>query len=1044
MPLQVRSFRHAVLPLALALALPLLLPSNTSAQYFGRNKVQWEHFDWRTLKTDHFDIYYYPEEEQAVRETARLAERWYTRLSGVFERRLLERKPIILYADQSDFQQTTAVGGLIGQGTGGVTESLKTRVILPLTGNWKDTDHVLGHELVHVFQYDVLFDPARRRGQQGAPPDMPLWFVEGLAEYLSLGRESSLTSMWLRDAVSRDTLPDIRRLGRDPRLFPYRWGHALWAYIGGRFGDVATTRIFARAVQIGVAPAIEEVLNLKVADLSKDWQASIRRDYGPVVEGRQAPAALGARIVPLKADADETDVGPVISPNGQDVIFFSTRNLFTFDLYLADARTGEIRGRLVSENGDAHFDALRFLDSAGAWSPDGRKFVFVVFAKGDSELEILDVASKKIERRIPVANVGAIWNPTWSPDGRSIAFSGAAGGITDLYLYDLESGATRKLTNDPFSDLQPDFSPDGRTIAFVSDRGAGAGLANLTGPTPSGIWLLDVSTGAGGHLRPVASDFGGNQVNPRFGSGGHDLFFLSDRDGVNDIYRVALDGSNSGESSGQVFRVTRSATGVTGITQLSPALTVAPSSGRLMFSVFTNSDYQIHSLEPAQTRGEPVEPGPAHPGQTTAALLPPIEQPVPSQVGQYLANSAGLGPEPSGEDYYRPRLALDWVGPSAGVGVSSLGYSFAGNIAAIFSDMLGQREVGFAIQGGTGTLDQLGGQGYYLNQSHHLQWGVEGGHVPYISAFATAQGVDVDQGNGNVTRGTLYQEVQQTVTIDQASFITRYPFSATRRFELNAGVTRLGYDNKVIETLVVGNQIIDENDHHLPAPPSLQLYQASAAFVGDTSYFGFTSPVSGRRYHLELESTAGDLTFQSLIGDYRRYFFLRPVTLAARGLYVGRFGRDAESSQLSPLYVGDPTLVRGYEVGDISASECTPVPSDPNACPEFDRLVGSRVAVANLELRMPLFGTRGYGLIELPWLPTELSAFVDAGAAWAKGETFGARFDKNTPDRVPVVSTGLSARVLLGGIAVFELYYAKPFQRPEAGYVTGFLISPGW
>lgn len=1040
MPLQVRSFRRAVFPLALALAIPLLLPSSASAQYFGRNKVQWEHFAWRTLKTEHFDIYYYPEEEQAVREAARLAERWYTRLSGVFERRLLERKPIILYADQSDFQQTTAVGGLIGQGTGGVTESLKTRVILPMTGNWKDTDHVLGHELVHVFQYDILFDPARRRAEQGAAPDMPLWFVEGLAEYLSLGRESSLTAMWLRDAVSRDKLPDIRRLGRDPRLFPYRWGHALWAYIGGRFGDVATTRIFARAAQIGVAPAMEEVLGLKVEDLSKDWQASIRRDYGPVVEGRQAPAALGTRIVPLKADADETDVGPVISPNGQDVVFFSTRSLFTFDLYLADARTGEIRSRLVSENGDAHFDALRFLDSAGSWSPDGRKLVFVVFAKGDSELAILDVGSKKIERRIPVANVGAIWNPTWSPDGRSIAFSGSAGGITDLYLYDLESGTARKLTNDPFSDLQPDFSPDGRTIAFVSDRGAGAGLANLTGPTPSGLWLLELATG---QLRPVAPDFGGNEVNPRFGPGGHDLFFLSDRDGVNDIYRVALDGANSGESAGQVFRVTRAATGVTGITQLSPALTVAPS-GRVMFSVFTDSDYQIHSLEPAQTRGEPVEPGPARPGQTAAALLPPIQQPVPSQVGQYLASSAGLGPEPRGEDDYRPRLSLDWVGPSAGVGVSSLGYSFAGNIAAIFSDMLGQREVGFAIQGGTGTLDQFGGQGYYLNQSHRMQWGVEAGHVPYISAFATARGVDVDLGNGNVTRGTLYQEVQQTVTIDQASFITRYPFSTTRRFELNAGVTRLGYDNKVVETLVVGNQIIDENDRHLPAPPALQLYQASAAFVGDTSYFGFTSPVSGRRYHLELESTAGDLSFQSLIGDYRRYFFLRPVTLAARGLYVGRFGTDAESSQLSPLYVGDPTLVRGYEVGDISASECTTVPSDPNACPEFDRLVGSRIAVANLELRMPLFGTRGYGLIELPWLPTELSAFVDAGAAWAKGETFGARFDKNTPERVPVVSAGLSARVLLGGIAVLEFYYAKPFQRPEAGYVTGFLISPGW
>ena len=66
--------------LAAALFALLLLPAPASAQYFGRNKVQWEKFDWQVLKTEHFDIYFYPEEEQAVRDAARMAERWYDRL----------------------------------------------------------------------------------------------------------------------------------------------------------------------------------------------------------------------------------------------------------------------------------------------------------------------------------------------------------------------------------------------------------------------------------------------------------------------------------------------------------------------------------------------------------------------------------------------------------------------------------------------------------------------------------------------------------------------------------------------------------------------------------------------------------------------------------------------------------------------------------------------------------------------------------------------------------------------------------------------------
>ncbi|HEX5716989.1 MAG TPA: peptidase S9, partial [Thermoanaerobaculia bacterium] len=140
--------RRLAVPFGIALFALLCLPSLLPAQYFGRNKVQWESFDWQVLKTEHFDIYYYPEEEAAVRDTARMAERWYARLRQVFERDFLERKSIVLYADQSDFQQTTVVRGLIGQGTGGVTEGLRTRVVLPLTGNYEDTDHVLGHELV--------------------------------------------------------------------------------------------------------------------------------------------------------------------------------------------------------------------------------------------------------------------------------------------------------------------------------------------------------------------------------------------------------------------------------------------------------------------------------------------------------------------------------------------------------------------------------------------------------------------------------------------------------------------------------------------------------------------------------------------------------------------------------------------------------------------------------------------------------------------------------------------------------------------------------
>ncbi|HEU0076175.1 MAG TPA: hypothetical protein VFQ76_00925, partial [Longimicrobiaceae bacterium] len=200
-----------------------------AAQYFGRNKVQYERFDFRVMKTEHFDVYFYPEEEAAARDAARMAERWYARLSGLLDHRFEQRQPLILYASHPHFQQTAALGGEIGDGTGGVTEAFKQRVIMPFSYSYEETDHVLGHELVHAFQYDISGLGRAGAGIEQAARrySVPGWFSEGMAEYLSVGPVDPLTANWLRNAAVSGKIPTVEQLGSDPRIFPYRYGHAL-------------------------------------------------------------------------------------------------------------------------------------------------------------------------------------------------------------------------------------------------------------------------------------------------------------------------------------------------------------------------------------------------------------------------------------------------------------------------------------------------------------------------------------------------------------------------------------------------------------------------------------------------------------------------------------------------------------------------------------------------------------------------------------------------------------------------------------------------
>jgi len=198
-----------------ALVALMAVSSAAMAQSFGRNKVHYDDLDFRILETPHFDIYYYPEEYDASVEAGRLAERWYARLSAALGFTFTARQPIVLYASHSQFVQTNVIPGFLGEGIGGVTEHDKGRIVLPFAAGLGETDHVLGHELVHAFQREII----RKSGRSIAT--LPLWFIEGMAEYLSVHYIDANTSMWLRDAAEERRLPRIDQLN-DPRWFPYR------------------------------------------------------------------------------------------------------------------------------------------------------------------------------------------------------------------------------------------------------------------------------------------------------------------------------------------------------------------------------------------------------------------------------------------------------------------------------------------------------------------------------------------------------------------------------------------------------------------------------------------------------------------------------------------------------------------------------------------------------------------------------------------------------------------------------------------------------
>jgi WD40 repeat protein len=1076
------------------------VPRNAQAQYFGQNKVVYDSFKFHVLQTPHFDVYFYDAERPVAPMAGRIAERWYARLSKFFSHQLSSRQPLIIYASAPQFQETNAIQGELGEGTGGVTEALRRRIVLPAAGPLKDLNHVIGHELVHAFQYDIT-GGARQGGVSGIPgaAALPLWFIEGMAEYLSLGPVDPLTAMWMRDAALTK-LPTIGNLN-DPRYFPYRYGQALLAYIGGTYGDeVLVSMLRTGAQRRDLSDAIQAVLHIDPKELSKRWHSAIHQAYDPLTASTRPLSEQAKPVIQARGPMEgDYYLAPALSPDGAQVIFFSDRNLFSIDLFLADARTGRVKKRLTRSDRDQHFQSLEFINSAGVWDHSGHRFAFTAVSAAKPVLTIYDVDRGRIEREIKLPRLAEIYNPTWSPDGKQIAFSGLSGGFLDIYSYDLTGDSLRQLTRDPYSDLQPSWSPDGRTIAFSTDR-FGSSLPGLRFG-PNQLAFLDPVTGRIRKAIPGTDGVVsvGKQINAQWSPDGAFLYFLADPDGITNVYRLQL-------TSGTIDRTTNTYTGVSGITDLSPALSVAAGSGAIMFSAYKRGGYGLYRIdsapsvavgaEPSGGVGEqgtapsvrpgaggsprrspqspvlpdvqtathlmvppPVSPT-SSPSPSTAtpavpelptgvplialsvppAILPPQDRPVSGYLPLLYDPNIGLLPPdtPFPVKPYKAKLSLEYVAqPTIGAAFGAFGTYVGGGTALYFSDLLGNHNLVTVLSVNGSFKDFNGGVGYQ-NLSHRLNWGASLQQQVYgIGSFAT--GFTVINGDTVLADQTLIQrQTERDLSLDLA-----YPFNRAQRLEFSTGLTTVGFSNQLITDVFdpLTGIFLTETKRDLAAPSTLKFARASMALVYDNAIQGAVAPITGERYRLEVTPYVGSLNMVNGLVDFRRYFLpVRRFTVAARVLHFGRYGRDSDDPRLSPLFLGYDGLVRGYTYGSFSASECVPPPNNPNACPAFDQLLGSRILVGNFELRIPLFGALGLGSGYYGAFPLEVGGFYDAGVAWnrsSKPELFGGQ-------RNLVRSAGFMGRLNLLGYAIIEVDLVHPYDRPQKNWIWQFSLVPGF
>lgn len=992
-------------------------PAGAQAWWFGKNKVQYSAFEWQVLKTPHFDIHFTEEYRDLAARTAVILEYGYGKLSKDFNHYIKWRIPVILYGSHSDFQQTNVTWSNIPEGVQAFAEPNRRRMVLHYSGFDGDFSHTTIHELVHIFSFDIIYGNLLRSVfTRNLLFRIPLWFMEGLAEYYSAGYDETV-EMFMRDATVFDYLPDLNYAYG---YMAYKAGQATIHYIHETYGAGKVIEImdhlrYQRSMEI----ALQSTLGISTAELSRDWKKSLRRTYWPLYADKKEPETYGRRLTNHIKDHNYMNTKPIFSSDGEYIVFFSDRKGLD-GIYLMNALSGKIEKKLLIGSMSTRFESIRSMKSRLTFEPGGSRIAFVAKSHGEDRLFIMEVPSGDIEQEIALP-LDFFHSPSWSPDGNEIVVVGTIAGQSDLYLYDFINGTIRQLTADPAGEdgpswfpggsriaysrfpasiVQPDFAPDSMGVEKINNIDFKS-MENLN-PMDADIWSIDTRTG---EMRLLIGT-PGDDLDPIVFPGEEEIVFTSNEELVSNLYRGSIE-------YGGYFRFTDVLGGL-----FTPAYSA--SKDRLVFSGFNSAGYDIFVMEGftekssvSYSAGSPMLEGDQAPnggeiraadgtaaadtmvsGSAAADTVPLFIDRGEGGVERAIEGAGGLevvtrGRPTDPEHLYWPlyknedvpdfAIEEDWdddISPDSLQSIRQLAVREIGTIKPYdlkFSpDYVGNgMGVFFSTGFGFGMVNQIAFSDllgdHHLFFSFNIYRSFEDSDLMF-SYYYLKKRIDYAFGafqfknylNSRVSSvGETFLDYRLFTERNYGVFgLVSFPFSTFTRFDLE-------FQGFLSEKEFFDRVEYSDMGVYMLVPgetTTRRLFQPTLSLVHDSAYFGSFGPVIGSRWMLSLSRTlsfAGDdISRTTGFFDYRRYmpvFYRNYLAFRAMGAFS-----DGDDHRY--FFLGGPLTMRGYDYLQFS---------------------GPRMFLSSIEYRYPLLDAIIFGWPGR-WGITNIGGtlFLDTGAVW--------------------------------------------------------------
>jgi WD40 repeat protein len=912
---------------AILILLPVLI-SACFATGYGRNKVQIGAQEWWEIQGRHFTIYFPQGGEIPAESLLVHTERELLELSEEFNYMPEEPIPIVLYVSPGTFRQTDINPYEISQAVGGFTEFYKSRIVVPFTGYWSEFRHLIAHELNHAFIYDMLYKRSLLNIISGGTP---LWMMEGLAEYTSIGWDKASEAEF-RDMVISNQIVSIDALSRRTDYLVYREGQAIYHFINERYGEEKFREFVqhlnsrgSRAYAVDsesdgsaddrrrAGDPFNSVFGMSSTQFNEKFLEWARETYWSELACGESPSDIANAI--YENDDDRVrQMNSIVSNDGRLIAGIEYHHA-RMAVCVRSAVSGELEYRPFIAGGLQDVSISPMYRTC-SFSPTADSIVIAVqYISGDR----LIICHDGTQENLPV-ELDLIRDPIWSPSGRYIGFAGMDEGQLNIYTWDLQTHELTQINDDISGERDLSWKDDGILCAAEFTNGE----------------TEIIEYGLDGSSRVLLADSSDLRYPISVSDG---LLFMSDMNGYPDLYLLQ-------DSTGAIVRLTALYRTIESPSWASSSeiLTFVSSdwNGYGVFLAYDVTDRRVVECEHGFISVSSEEPGSfpvreCYMIEDPSLIQEPVERPAPntlipsSDLIYEVAQLDEITPSSTADDEfqcsispYTPRLTVDYASANAAYD-SYLG--IAGYTQFILSDILAHHQFIVNTNLNGGSLSDVDIALFYGYLPHRTDFGFALMRESYRYLFKFEDG--------------HHEEVRD---VDIGGFtLARYPFSPSLRVSGALGYRHLSRTGTWNSTADFDEDIIS----------------VQTGVVFDNALWGSVGPRVGSRLSLVGEfapSISGSANYGTFLLDLRNYLWVsQRVTFATRLAGGGSWGPDAQTfflggamphrllwgevdsiDELLGFYTNYGDMLRGYEYASIR---------------------GRKYGLFSMELRVPFVNT---------------------------------------------------------------------------------------